>query len=333
MQGKWCWTIAMALLAGAQAAMAAPKGWERVEAASPPPARFDHTITLDPASGKLVLFGGRNGSQTLGDTWVFDLGERVWHEAPGSGGPAPRFGHAAAYDPSGRRVLLFAGQGTEGFFNDVWAFDGVNETWRKLETQGPLPVKRYGTAAAVDTKRNRLLITHGFAAGRFDDTWALDLATNTWSQLAITGGKPLKRCLHEAVYDMGTDRLILFGGCSSGAGPCPQGDLWTLDGETHAWTEIRPAGAKPAARQNPGLVSDGEGRVYLFGGETDQGASADVWVLDVGAKQWTELSSPTAAPTPRWSHDAVWDAGAGRLLVVGGVSDDGALNDMWMFTP
>jgi hypothetical protein len=194
-------------------------------------------------------------------------------------------------------------------------------------------VKRYGTAAAVDTKRNRLLISHGFAAGRFDDTWVLDLTTYTWTQIPIAGGKPLKRCLHEAVYDAGADRLILFGGCSSPSGPCPQGDLWTLDIESRAWTEVRPSGATPAARQNPGLVSDGAGRVYLFGGATQAGPSADVWVLDVAAKRWTELQSPTGAPAPRSSHDAVWDGGSGRLIVVGGLGDEGALNDVWSFTP
>jgi hypothetical protein len=326
--------VALTLVAcAAAAATAAPRGWERVTAASPPSARFDHTITLDPAGQKLVLFGGRDGANTLGDTWVFDLGSRAWHEAKPSPAPTPRFGHDATYDPTTRRVLLFAGQGKEGFFNDVWSFDTVSETWRKLETNGPTPVKRYGTAAAVDTRRNQLLITHGFAEGRFDDTWALNLATNTWTQLAISGGKPLKRCLHEAVYDGGTDRLILFGGCSSGVGPCPQGDLWTLDPAARAWTEIQPAGKKPAARQNPSLVSDEAGRVYLFGGETADGPSADVWVLDVAAKQWTQLVTPAAAPTPRASHDAVWNRNTQQMILFGGLGDNGALNDLWTYTP
>src|SRR5206468_1330478 len=132
--------------------------------------------------------------------------------------PAPpaRFGHASAYDPQSRRVVIFAGQ-AGAFFNDVWAFDGVSETWQKLETRGTPPSKRYGTSAVVDTKRNQLIISHGFTdAGRFDDTLALDLATNTWSKLDPVGGRPLKRCLHEAVYEAVSDRMLLFGGCSSG---------------------------------------------------------------------------------------------------------------------
>jgi len=49
--------------------------------------------------------------------------------------PSARFGHASAYDPQTRRVLILAGQ-AGSFFNDVWAFDGISEAWQKLETRG-----------------------------------------------------------------------------------------------------------------------------------------------------------------------------------------------------
>jgi N-acetylneuraminic acid mutarotase len=315
-------------------------GWARIDAAAPtvpggtwPPARFDHTLTLDSASQKLILFGGRDGSKTLGDTWVYDPTAKAWHEVKATPAPPARFGHASAYDPQSRRVLIFAGQ-AGAFFNDVWAFDGVSETWQKLETRGTPPSKRYGASAVVDTKRSQLIVSHGFTdAGRFDDTLALDLATNTWSKLDPVGGRPLKRCLHEAVYDAQTDRMILFGGCSSGFGPCPQGDLWMLDVAGRKWTEVKPAGSKPSARSNPSLVNDDAGRVFLFGGNTSNGASADLWVLDVAADTWTALTPSGDAPQPRYSHDAVWNANTRQLIVFGGVGDEGALNDLWVYTP
>src|SRR3990172_8147023 len=211
-------------------------GWKRLDTANPPPARFDYTLALDAASNKLVLFGGRDGSKTLGDTWVFDLASNTWRGVKASPSPEARFGHSAAYDPKSKRVLIFAGQ-AGGFFNDVWAFDTAKETWQKLETKGTAPAQRYGSSAVVDTRTNQLIITHGFASGRFDDTFALDLATNTWSAIAPKDAVPLKRCLHEAVYDAKADRMILFGGCSSGFGPCPQGDLWSLDVNGKGWDE------------------------------------------------------------------------------------------------
>ncbi|MGH2593211.1 MAG: Kelch repeat-containing protein, partial [Anaerolineae bacterium] len=218
--------------------------WTPIAAANPPPARFDHTITLDTANNKLVVFGGRDGSKTLGDTWIYDLKSNAWREVKASPAPEARLGHAAAFDAKSKRVLIFAGQAS-GFFNDVWAFDAAEETWQKLETKGTPPAARYGTSAVIDAKRNLLIVTHGFASGRFDDTFALDLATNTWSQINPIDGMPLKRCLHESVYDAKSDRMILFGGCSSGFGPCPQGDLWSLNVGGKDWNEVSPAAIKP----------------------------------------------------------------------------------------
>jgi hypothetical protein len=304
-----------------------------VEGASPPPARFDHTITLDPATQKLVLFGGRTGQKTLGDTWVYDFSAKAWHEVKATTAPAARFGHAAAYDPRSRRVLLFAGQAS-GFFNDVWAFDPVAESWQQLDTRGTPPSKRYGTAAVVDTQRNQLIISHGFTDnGRFDDTFALNLTTNTWSNLIDAAStRPLKRCLHEAVYERTTDRVLLFGGCSSGFGPCPQSDFWSLDIGGRAWLKLEPID-RPTARQNFSMVSDDAGRVLLFGGETEVGADADTWIFTAATGKWSQVAAPAVAPAPRSNHDATWNPATKQMILFGGIGDEGALNELWLFTP
>ncbi|HET7090156.1 MAG TPA: kelch repeat-containing protein, partial [Anaerolineae bacterium] len=96
-------------LAGQVPAGRTAPGWKRLDTANPPPARFDYTLALDAASRKLVLFGGRDGSQTLGDTWVFDLASSTWREVKASPSPGARFGHSATYDPKSKRVLIFAG--------------------------------------------------------------------------------------------------------------------------------------------------------------------------------------------------------------------------------
>lgn len=306
-------------------------GWSQISAANPPPARYDHTLTLDTANNRLVLFGGRDGSKSLGDTWIFDLASSAWREVKASPAPEARFGHAAAFDPKSKRVLLFAGQGS-GFFNDVWAFDAAKGTWQKLDAKGTAPAARYGTSAVVDTKRNALIISHGFASGRFDDTHALDLATSTWSPISAAGGVPLKRCLHESVYDAKSDRMILFGGCSSGYGPCPQGDVWSLNVGGRGWSEIKPARVKPSPRSNPSLVSDGSGRLILFGGLTRDGNSGEVWALDVAAGEWTAMAFSGSAPSARSSHDAVWNPATKQMIVFGG-KGDGALNDLWVLAP
>jgi len=307
-------------------------GWQRIDASNRPPARYDHTLTLDVANNKLILFGGRDGSKLFGDTWTYDLEASAWREVKTSTAPEARFGHAAAFDAKSRRVLVFGGQ-AGGFFNDVWAFDTAKETWQKIETKGTAPAARYGTSAVIDTRTNQLIITHGFATSRFDDSFALDLATNTWSRISPKDDVPLKRCLHEAVYDAGTDRMILFGGCSSGFGPCPQGDLWSLDVGGKDWNEVFPRGIKPSPRSNPALVGDEAGRLILFGGLTSDGPSDDVWSLDIASGEWTGLDPSGSAPAARSSHDAVWNLETEQMIVFGGRGSGGALNDLWVLTP
>jgi hypothetical protein len=137
----------------------------------------------------------------------------------------------------------------------------------------------------------------------------------------------LKRCLHEAVWDDAAGRMLLFGGCSSGFGPCPQGDLWAFDPGERRWTELTPAGG-PAARSNPALVVDaGNDRALLLDGLTEAGYVADLWQVSLDAAPvWAELTA-TDGPAPRASHDAALVGD--RLYLFGGTGDAGPLADLW----
>ena len=124
--------------------------------------------------------------------------------------------------------------------------------------------------------------------------------------------------------------MVLFGGCSSGFGPCPQGDLWSFDPVAGAWIELTPA-AGPAARTNPALVADSDsGRALLVAGLTEAGYVADLWSLalaDPAPPVWDELTTAGASPTPRASHDATLCGG--RLYLFGGNGETGATADLW----
>ena len=296
---------------------------------SRPLERYNHTMILDPVRGRLVLFGGNSG-RALGDTWIYELADEDWREIRDGSSPDPRWGHTAIYDGVRRRMVIFGGQ-SSGFFNDVWAFDLDGETWSQLAVSGDLPVPRYGLSAVIDSVRNRMIISHGFSAqGRFDDTWAFDLADHHWTDLTpTTGPKPLKRCLHDAVHDLANDRMLLFGGCSSGFGPCPQGDLWAFDLTRHEWREIEPSGRVPDARRNPALLYDRDGkRVLLFGGKLFL-ASNDLWGFGGGDETWNELTVEGTVPVARWSHDAAIDAANAWIYVFGGTDGSVRFNDLW----
>jgi hypothetical protein len=236
-----------------------------------------------------------------------------------------------AVDQAARQLYLFGGQSADQFFNDAWRFDLAEKIWTEIAPVGAPPAPRYGTSAVLDDD-GRLLISHGFTFdGRFDDTWALDVRSGQWADLTPPASefRPLKRCLHEAVWDTSAGRMLLFGGCSSGFGPCPQGDLWSFDPGSRTWSDLTGAPG-PAARSNPSFVYDrARKQTLLFAGLTDGGYSADLWIghhADNGFT-WSELTLEGDGPAPRASHDAVMAAGA--LYIFGGASNDATYNDLW----
>ncbi len=311
-------------------AQGTPASWTALPAAGPA-ARWDHTLAADPATGRLVLFGGRDANGApFGDTWIYSTADEVWEALPDPG-PAARFGQAVTVDPEARAVWLFGGQADGAtFFNDVWKFDLDALTWIEMPTGDARPSPRYGTSAVLDD-RGQLLITHGFTFdGRFDDTWSLDPATGVWTDVSpAPETRPLKRCLHEAVWDDATSRMLLYGGCSSGFGPCPQGDLWAFDPATRAWSELTGA-TNPAGRSNPALVRDAASSSHwLIDGLTEAGYAADLWSLDVqsAGAAWSEVAQDGVVPEARASHDAAMLDGV--VYLFGGYGVNGPLADFW----
>jgi hypothetical protein len=224
------------------------------------------------------------------------------------------------------------GQGAD-FFNDVWAFDLEQETWTELkanERSAESPRPRYGQSAALDAQ-GRVLISHGFSdQGRFDDTWAFDVAGAHWVNLTPTSGpRPLKRCLHALIYEATADRMLLYGGCSSGFGPCPQGDLWAFDLKTTTWIELTPQGAAPTARSNVSLAYDvATQTLFLFGGKTEREASAETWSYELGNNMWMQLER-AEEPSARSSQATSYDTQTQRALIFGGLTADGSSADLW----
>ena len=254
-----------------------------------PSPRQDGATAWDPVSNRLFVFGGLSTSNQ-DDLWSFSIARQQWSLVAADGviRPLARFGHTLVYDSLRRRLILFAGQ-ANSFFSDVWAYDLAANTWQQLAAGGVGPPSRYGHSAVYDPKLNRMVISHGFTtAGRFDDTWAFDLAANSWKDITPAGIKPTKRCLHHAVLDEKGNAMYLYGGCSSGFGPCPQDDLWVLDFSTNLWQQVL-ATPKPPGRYHNGLAFDAiRRRVVVFGGVVGGTNGADVWEYDLATRAWLQ---------------------------------------------
>lgn len=292
-----------------------------------PTARFDGTIAYDSIGHQVYLFGGQDDAPE-NDLWAYSISAQQWTKVAVQGDlPPARFGHTMIFDPVRRRVVVFGGQaGT--FYNDVWAFDIAGGSWKQLNVPFSGPATRYGHSGIYDSKRDRMVISHGFThSGRFDDTWAFDFATNAWSDIS-PAARPLRRCLHHAAYDPAHDQMYLYGGCSSGYGPCPDGDLWSLDFSKGQWTERTPI-SSPAPREHYGMAFDeARGKLVLFGGD---GASlfADLWEFDPNTGLWLAVGHQGNTPSARNRHEATWAADLGAVLFFGGATNNGLSNELW----
>lgn len=303
--------------------LASPR-WGRLPQGSiTPPARRDHSLVTD--GQRLYVFGGHS-SDTLGDFWVYNLTSSQWSEVTAPG-PSARFGHNAGYLAIAGRVIVFGGQ-ADGFFNDIWAYTPTSGTWQQApSTGGPSP--RYGAAGVASGEP--MIISHGFTdTGRFDDTWAY--GAGTWGDLSpASGPRPIERCLTRAVFDQVTGTFILFGGQTDSAPYL--GDTWQLTigvpPADQAWTEVK-SDRKPSPRNLFSMVWDDERRrALVFGGQTEDGRTNDVWIFDALSKTWAELPTQGEAPSARSGHDAVWLPGRRAMLVFGGQDADGDQNDLW----
>jgi hypothetical protein len=178
-----------------------------------PGSRWGSVAWID-SNDNLWLFGGAgNWGMNFNDLWKFDGEYWTWV----SGAPIvnqPGFygsqGVADAQNVPGARdhgigcidandnLWLFGGWSSEGYFNDLWKFDGTNWTWvagsnypnqgGNYGTQGQaaadnLPAARWADAAWIDADGNLWLFGGWNGADFFNDLWNLGSVRST-SQLA-----------------------------------------------------------------------------------------------------------------------------------------------------
>src|SRR4029077_17083912 len=229
--------------------------------------------------------------------------------SPAGGPPIPRVEHSAVYNSRTNRMTIFGGQRSDASVtNDVWVLSNANgsggvATWTQLSPPGALPNARSSHSAVYSVAGDSMTIFGGFfgALNPLNDTWVLSnaggLAGPVWTQLLPSSALPPARFDHSAVYDPGTNSMIVFGGVDGAI----YNDVWVLSnangsGGTPAWTLLNPSGGPPPARFSHTAVYDPTNNVMIvFGGATAGGTGFnDVWVLSNangsgGASTWTQL--------------------------------------------
>jgi hypothetical protein len=197
----------------------------------------------------MIIFAGDDVCGTnFNDVWVLENangngGTPTWMQLSPLGGPppVPRDDSPAVYDPVANRMTIFGGNPSPTF-NDAWVLENANglggtPTWVQLSPLGLLPLARSANSAVFDSTNNRMTIFGGstnIPPGIVNDVWVLSNAngiggTPTWTQLSPTGGPPVPRRQHSAVYNPSSDVMTIFGGGTNVPTCCSAlNDTWVL---------------------------------------------------------------------------------------------------------
>ncbi|MCC7534629.1 MAG: hypothetical protein IT379_00365, partial [Deltaproteobacteria bacterium] len=105
-----------------------------------------------------------------------------WMTRSGERRPSLRSFASVGVDVARRRAILFGGWDGDPF-DDTWARDLDTGAWTPLAATGPSP--RSEASAMVDVARDRFIVAGGHRDGLTValDAWALDLVSDTWSEL------------------------------------------------------------------------------------------------------------------------------------------------------
>lgn len=314
--------------------------WRQLSTTGGPPARRrGQTAILDPSADRMIVFGGYDDVTFMNDVWSLDLATNTWQQlTPGGDVPPERYGHSATFDPDRREMVVFGGYRYNGgpfgydggYLNDLYVLSlSGSPTWTRVTTS-PSPPLRDFHSAVYDAPRRRIVLFGGNSGSIFNDLWALDTSTRTWTQLGPNATGPRPRLSSYAVTDANSQRLVLFGGWGNEYFD----DTWTLalDQDPPQWIPHLPA-VHPSARLEHATAYDAtRDRMLLFGGKDAYQFFNDVWQLDLaGEPTWSPLAT-TGDPPSRRECRAVYDPVRDRLILFGGFSYPYHLDETWELT-
>lgn len=304
--------------------------FRQIMPATSPPPRFGADM-VDLQDGRLLLFGGRSPQGTaLSDTWIFDVEAETWTQLSPGTSPPPRFAAEMAY-LGNDTVLLFGGTASMGggALGDTWLFDVVAEDWVQDNSPAPPPRFQHGLVAIGDGLA--LLFGGASSAGsQLGDTWIFDGDTTLWSN---TGAVAPTVGMSFALAWGGGDTVTRYGGFVSAD---PIDETWNYSIAANDWVLAAPP-TSPGRRAV--LLGEylADGRMVVWSGKLDDCCVDPVggtFAYDPVDDAWSSLAPPIE-PTPRFTYAMAPVAGANKVIIFGGVTQNAgpssAVDETWEY--
>ena len=279
--------------------------------------------------------------------------------APTGERPARRSEQAGAWDPMGKRLVMFGGSFAVpqncSFVaatseDETWVYDSACDRWTLSNSAAPPGrgraggVWRPGTGLVIFGGRSREGKSGPYKL--YNDMWGYNPDDDKWTKLS-TGGSIPARFNATMVLREDTRDVLVFGGNTSGSAVQykANNDVWQYSFQSGAWSKIKTTGTAPDPRFFAAGLWDHKRSLFVVYGGADEGLfsqtakfKGDLWALDFKTEPatWTRLDlKASTRPDGRYWAELVYDAKFDRYVMFGGHDDkaQGNRNDLWGFDP
>ncbi len=297
--------------------------WGSMSAMSAPSARDLHRAVW--TGTQMIVWGG---SDDLGPSiggGRYSSSTNSWQAVSTTAAPSARYFFSAVW--TGSRMVVWGGNDGFGSLDSGGRYDPVTNSWTATRRTSSRPAARDGHSAVWTGAEMLVFGGHwGLSLSSPYDGYRYDLSTDAWQPTATTA--LWTETTGNAFLWTGS-QVLLWGGQQPDPGPPSSyvcvGTGLRYDPTLDAWSSISTTGA-PAGRCNHTAVWTGD-RMVVWGGVPYGGATEfnDGGRYDPVSQTWTPTST-TDAPSPRYSHSAIW---TGRRMVVwGGAGFHGSVSDV-----
>ena len=255
--------------------------WLELHPSTSPPRRGGSSLSYDPISKRMILYGGGTDFYAQGvdpssdDTWAWD--GAVWthllpaHSPTKAGCCSPT---EMVYDPNEPGLWLTSG------LLQMWSWTGSDWTPAPSAVRPP---ERFEFGLAYDDALRGVVAACGYAgegqslpgeaAPSHDDTWLW--GAGSWTEMHPATKPAGGPCT--AAYDAARGVVVVFSSA---------GSTWEFTGST--WTRAHPLHAPPAYLRSTSMAYDSvTHQVLLFGGsESSQPETNHTWTWD--GSDWTQ---------------------------------------------
>ena len=131
-------------------------------------------MVYDSVRQQVILFGGRSGTTSLNDTWIWDGVD--WTQKFPANSPSPRIQGFFAFDTIRGYAVLYGGtENNNSTVGDTWIWDGTDWSQQLFAIS---PGTRTTGGIAFDSQKAQVVLYGGFqsdATGNLlhNDTWVL----------------------------------------------------------------------------------------------------------------------------------------------------------------